>query len=276
MYFLNYFIINLYNNLEMDELEKIVKKDPWSSGSEEVLKHGLELLKSDTDTNRRLAMINIDNAVEIMLKTYLGLPKRETGLSISKNEFDEISSSFPKLLNAFQQKASEKIGGINLSYVEWFHGLRNDLYHRGNGMTIERNKVLMYAEIAKNLFNRLFGFPVEVPPGQSDELIQNFFAAIKTLDIEIFMYKTMLIDEKGVEPNEDDVVEFLYKKDIVPKSELDENNALMEIKNQIIRGEPDNKEMLNESLIKRFLTLADKVGGWVDEYAAQTGNVAEF
>src|ERR1700730_17691581 len=40
------------------------------------------LLRNDTDVNRRLAMIAIDNAVELTIKTYLGLPKRITGLTI--------------------------------------------------------------------------------------------------------------------------------------------------------------------------------------------------
>jgi hypothetical protein len=53
---------------------------PWVSGPAEILRHGLSLLKHDSDTNRRLVMISIDNAVELMVKTYLGLPKRVTGL----------------------------------------------------------------------------------------------------------------------------------------------------------------------------------------------------
>lgn len=53
---------------------------PWASGPGEILQHGLSLLQKDSDVNRRLAMISIDNAVELMVKTFLGLPKRVTGL----------------------------------------------------------------------------------------------------------------------------------------------------------------------------------------------------
>jgi hypothetical protein len=62
-------------------------RQPWVSGPGEILRHGLELLRKDSDTNRRLAMISIDNSVELMVKTYLGLPKRITGLSITRKEF---------------------------------------------------------------------------------------------------------------------------------------------------------------------------------------------
>jgi hypothetical protein len=54
---------------------------PWASGPAEILRHGLGLLNSDSQVNRRLAMILIDNAVELMIGTYLGLPRRVTGLS---------------------------------------------------------------------------------------------------------------------------------------------------------------------------------------------------
>lgn len=48
---------------------------PWASGPGEILRHGLGLLDDDSDVNRRLAMIAIDNAVKLMIKTYLGLPR---------------------------------------------------------------------------------------------------------------------------------------------------------------------------------------------------------
>ena len=107
------------------------KKDnpPWASGPGEILKHGISLLREDTDTNRRLAIISIDNAVELMMKTYLGLPKRITGLDITRKDYQDFSESFPKLLNALEKYASDKILSIDLGELEWFHRLRNQLYH---------------------------------------------------------------------------------------------------------------------------------------------------
>ena len=35
-------------------------------------------------------MISIDNSVELMVKTFLGLPKRVTGLQIGREKFREI------------------------------------------------------------------------------------------------------------------------------------------------------------------------------------------
>lgn len=95
-----------------------VPQPPWASGPAELLKHGLELLKKDTDVNRRLAMISIDNAVELMTKTYLGLPKRVTGVEISRSNFQEFSENFPKLLDALEQCANDKLDGIDLGEIE--------------------------------------------------------------------------------------------------------------------------------------------------------------
>lgn len=74
-------------------------------------------------------MISIDNAVELMVKTYLGLPKRVTGLLISRREFQEIQEAFPSLLDALEKYAADKLTGIDLGEIEWYHRLRNQLYH---------------------------------------------------------------------------------------------------------------------------------------------------
>jgi len=99
---------------------------PWATGPGEILKHGLELLKKDTDTNRRLAMISIDNAVELMIKTYLGLPRRVIGLKISRSECQEFSESFPKLLDVLEEYATDKVDGIDLGEIEWYHRIPLD------------------------------------------------------------------------------------------------------------------------------------------------------
>lgn len=112
-------------------------KPPWSSGPGEILQHGMSLLRKDSDTNRRLAMLSIDNSVELMIKTYLGLPKRVTGLNIGRTKYAEFSESFPKLLDAIDEFASDRIVGIDLGEIEWYHRLRNQLYHQGNGLTVE-------------------------------------------------------------------------------------------------------------------------------------------
>src|SRR5947207_11892102 len=102
-----------------------MQQRPWASGPGEILQHGLSLLDRDNDTNRRLAMLSIDNAVELMVKTYLGLPERVTSLHVSRKEYAEISESFPRLLDALERYAADRLDGIDLGEIEWYHRLRN-------------------------------------------------------------------------------------------------------------------------------------------------------
>jgi hypothetical protein len=155
-----------------------VAKSPWSLGPGEILQHGLALLRKDSDTNRRLAMLSIDNAVELMIKTYLGLPKRVTGLNISRAKYAEFSESFPKLLDAMDEFASDKAAGINLGEIEWYHRLRNELYHHGNGLTVELEKVQVYAALAQVLFKNLFGNELEEQDhDEHEKLLGGFLSA---------------------------------------------------------------------------------------------------
>jgi hypothetical protein len=47
--------------------------------------------------------------------------------------------------------------GISLADIEFYHRLRNQLYHQGNGLTVVRQMVVVYATLADQLLERLFG-----------------------------------------------------------------------------------------------------------------------
>jgi hypothetical protein len=138
---------------------------PWASGPGEILLHAYELLQRDSDRNRRLAMLSVDNSVELMLKAYLHLPRRATSLEVPLQERKEADRSFPALLDVMEKYARAKLTGLSLSEIEWYHGLRNQLYHDGNGLTVEKSKVETYAALAKVLFANLFGYDLK-PDGQ--------------------------------------------------------------------------------------------------------------
>ena len=139
-----------------------MNEKPWITGPKELLVHGLQHLELRTDFDNRIAMISIDNSVELMIKTYLGLPKRISKIEgLSRKALEEITSSFPSLLDGLEKYANAKLNGIDLGDIEWFHRLRNQLYHEGNGITVEREKVEAYAEIAKMLFENLFELKIQ-------------------------------------------------------------------------------------------------------------------
>ncbi|HBK7260846.1 TPA: hypothetical protein LNF46_003314 [Vibrio cholerae] len=130
---------------------------PWSQGPKELLQHAVDHISLDGDFDRRIAMISIDNAVELMIKTYLGLPKRkEKSKKPSRKQLEEASNSFPLMLDLIEEFAGQKLTGVSLDEIEWYHRIRNQLYHSGNGITVELAKVQTYLSLAKTLFQNLF------------------------------------------------------------------------------------------------------------------------
>jgi hypothetical protein len=108
-------------------------------------------------------MISIDNGVELAVKTYLGLPDRARGTKgPGRRELEAASESFPALLDLLDQYAADKLTGVDLSDVEWYHRLRNQLYHSGNGITVDRSRVEAYFQIGSLLFENLFGSALQI------------------------------------------------------------------------------------------------------------------
>lgn len=134
----------------------------WTSGPRELLDHAFSHLSGGKAFDFRIAMISIDNAVELAIKTYLGLPKRILGIEgPPRKRLEEASSSFPALLDLLEEYAGNKLTGIELGDIEVYHRLRNTLYHDGNGVTVDPEYVDSYLQIARILLNNLLGIRVE-------------------------------------------------------------------------------------------------------------------
>ncbi len=130
---------------------------PWSDGPKELLSHAIEHINGTSDFDRRIAFISIDNAVELSIKTFLSLPKRIRKQEMpSRKELQDAENSFPTYLDLIEKYNNDKLNSINLDDIEWYHRLRNQLYHNGNGLTVDKSKVEAYFEIAKTLFESLF------------------------------------------------------------------------------------------------------------------------
>jgi hypothetical protein len=231
-----------------------MSESPWASEPGEILQHGLSLLKKDSDVHRRLAMINIDNAVELMIKTYLGLPKRITGIQLGRDRFREISESFPRLLDALEEHAPEKLSGIELGIIEWYHRLRNELYHQGNGLTVERDKVEVYSEIARLLFKNLFGTDLPVKETESTELLGAFmesFAEIETLTAALVKSSRAGYPSWSFLTN----LEALTKAAAIDSIIVSELNLLRVVRNKVSHALTDHKEAITPALVERTRQL---------------------
>lgn len=68
------------------------RKAPWSEGPTELLQHAIEHLSTEDGPNgfdNRIAMISVDNAVELTIKTFIQLPKRVHGVKIPRSKIEE-------------------------------------------------------------------------------------------------------------------------------------------------------------------------------------------
>jgi len=229
---------------------------PWASGPGEILKHGISLLKKDSDTNRRLAMISIDNAVELMIKTYLGLPNRITGLKIPRKELQEISESFPQLLDALEKYASEKIVGINLGEIEWYHRLRNELYHQGNGLTVEKDKINVYAELSNLLFENLFGEKLIESNELSINLLGDFMSAWISYEKVV---KPFPYGNKGKSFHYINTPEILNKNSAISNNELTKINNIKEIRNKVVHGLVNPEDVITTEIIEYIKEITKRI-----------------
>lgn len=247
------------------------EKLPWASGPGEILRHGLSLLRTDSDTNRRLAMISIDNAVELMIKTYLGLPKRVTGLTITRKQYTEVSESFPALLDALEQYAPDRLTGIDLGTIEWYHRLRNELYHQGNGLTVERDKVEVYAELANVLFQNLFGVPlvphVLAPSDLLGDFIQQWVSLERSLNA-LAERERLKSGRPGPSPRTVlEAVRFLRESRLFSDTEVAEIESFRRIRNEVLHGGADHRALITPAIVarikeftSRFPEAAEEIG----------------
>jgi uncharacterized protein YutE (UPF0331/DUF86 family) len=231
---------------------------PWAAGPGELLGHGLKLLQKDTDTNRRISMICIDNSVELMMKTFLGLPQRITGIHIARKEYSDLSESYPKLLDGIEKYATDKIKGIDLGEIEWFHRLRNELYHQGNGLTVDRNNVEVYAEIANLLFLNLFGFKLIEDKDDKTDLLRKFMNSWMQFERMAKDMSFVLNDDEKVRMPLD-AIRFLYKNKVISDSELAILDSIRKTRNEIVHGYINHETVINEQMIMNLDSLTEKI-----------------
>mgnify|MGYP000911718164 CR=1 FL=1 len=235
---------------------------PWAAGPKEILEHGISLLRKDSDKNRRLALLSVDNAVELTIKTYLGLPKRINGINVPRKEYAEFSESFPKLLDALEQYAATKISGIELGEIEWFHRLRNQLYHQGNGLTVDRDKVEIYSELAKLLFESLFDTQLSFAPEDQHQLLGEFLAAwvsFERMMPELVRVSSQQLTTTGglIRPPIMAIRE-MAKIGIIDPKDAKEIEELRKIRNEVVHGAVDYKSVVSHKVIQTLEKITEK------------------
>jgi hypothetical protein len=132
--------------------------NPWQRGPSELLGFALEYLHRDSDFAKRISFLMLDIGVETVMKTFLTLPEEVTKAEGKYNERKTAAEgNFHELVRGVAKAAGPRLEGLNLQHIQFYHDLRNKLYHQGNGITIPTDKAQHYAELAIDLFKRLLG-----------------------------------------------------------------------------------------------------------------------
>ena len=241
---------------------------PWAAGPKEILEHGISLLRKDSDKNRRLALLSVDNAVELTIKTYLGLPKRISGINVPRKEYVEFSESFPKLLDALEQYAGAKVSGLDLGEIEWFHRLRNQLYHQGNGLTVDRDKVEIYSELAKLLFEGLFETELAFAPEDQHQMLGEFLAAwvaFERVTADLSRLNSgKLTTLAGRTRSPLMAMNEMLRAGVFDATEAKEIDELRRLRNEVVHGLVDYKTVVNRKVIQRLERITQKYQKVID------------
>ena len=206
------------------------------AGPVELLQHAVDHLAQDSDFDRRIAFVSVDNAVEVTLRTYLGLPRRARGdEGPSRRKLSDASNSFPDLLDLTEEHAGSRLDGVELADIEWYHRIRNTLYHQGNGITVDRRHVDAYLQIARILVSQLLGAEVsDVVPKAAASAVGRFLEEWSAVEQTL----RVLIDLVVTDPSYHfrDVMVDLSEVGLITNNDEDELHRLFALRSSVVHS----------------------------------------
>jgi len=138
---------------------------PWQLFPGQLIGYACNHLRRSSEFDQIVGFLLLDVGVETLLKVFLLLPGEVTGTNMSYSARKQATEgSFHDLVRGVEKAtrtARGRLRGIDLGHVEYFHSLRNKLYHAGNGITVQGEHAERYAELALELLERLLEVPLK-------------------------------------------------------------------------------------------------------------------
>jgi hypothetical protein len=134
----------------------MIINEPWQKNPAELIQSAIRHLHEQSDIDQLIAFLLLDVGVESTFKTFLLLPDTVTGAKTKY--FDRKSAaegSFHSVVEGVRDAAASRLSAFNMAHVNYFHSLRNQLYHQGNGIIIPSVQVHDYAHLAVKLLRAL-------------------------------------------------------------------------------------------------------------------------
>lgn len=209
-------------------------EETWASGSLELLKHADSHIQLDTAFDSRIAFISIDNSVETSIRTFLSLPVKISGIKFQRKEVEEVGNSFPKMVDLLFSKARSKLAGLDDGDIEHYHRIRNQLYHNGTGLGVDRRYLDAYRQIASVLLNNLFG--VKAVPKGSEATLENLILQFN--EVETLVRKAF--EDSGVDTGHTFKWEMAMREGILEMEDISQLTELRMIRNAQVHSTAEN------------------------------------
>ncbi len=139
--------------------------------------------------------------------------------------------------------------------IEWYHRLRNQLYHQGNGLTVERDKIEVYSELANLLFVNLFGFRLIAPEDDKTRILGDFMDA--WISFERVLASFAAPDASHKMPLYR--IKQLHEEGSLSQEEMAEMDNLRRVRNEVIHGHAKHETTLRPEMIERLKTLTGRI-----------------
>jgi hypothetical protein len=222
---------------------------PWQSGPTELIAHAIEHHHKGTESDNRIAFLLFDVGVETLFKTYLTLPDGVAQFQIKRSErLQAAEGNFHELLRAVQNSNPKKGSEFNFAHLEYYHELRNTLYHQGNRVTtVSTHQLEEYAGVAVKLLKEYLD--IEVNEANEQELVQpNKFQGLARIRKNI----------ASLEFNSSLMVEHLYPQIVTRKIDA----QLRHIRTTTGPDDESYQPSVRAEFVQQRIDEFNKITGW--------------
>ena len=156
---------------------------PWIIGPYELIRHADDHYLLGNDFDRLIAFIGFDDSIEVSIDSFLNLhPKTRGGVEILNNDVEKARKNYIAKLEFFFNYVNESNiqVEVKLEDIIWYHQLRNQLYHSGNGFTPDIHALKGIRASSYAIFKALFLFDIS-SISNTVEKIRNYQILTKIL-----------------------------------------------------------------------------------------------
>ena len=150
----------------------VTEIDPWLHGAVELIQEGSERLNRGSDADKRRALVLFDEAIEQSIRIYGSIPRElRHGLDVPPERLKQAQGRYFSDKLEFLDwylAASGRPVVTPLTTILWYHSLRNEIYHSGNGMVPEMKHVVGARRAAVEVVAALFGPAAAQAPQEAD------------------------------------------------------------------------------------------------------------